>query len=419
MQPVKLVIPGQFWDTQIYAGRLYAFTEDGAVVTVNWDRLVEQFPIEDRLRVPFEWAFQHSNSLYLDSSMRDLDVRRLLVSKFGELAERKLVCDVDRLSEVVISRQDSPFPFPHSDTTIYKEHCYTVSQDGVFSASCNKKTKYGLSTKVKKHWDGSVFAVAASYDHLALAAGDDGLFEQGLDYSPGRREPRSIVSRPCTTCSWVFHSIYGASLDFGGFLADYNRERRATVHQNVQADESGRWLRGIVGADEIFHEKGYSWAAQDKICLSNNGKVKVAAYTPREDHRIKQLGEFELGEPRHGRILNGAVALFGTVIEYDDLMAVIESDESTWVTREEVVSWRVFPRSRHYENQLHVIFDDRLEILSFNNDYFVDQTSKLSGITFINYDRGFLASGRGGTNSGLVSVEENNTDLRRLPEPEE
>ncbi len=41
--------------------------------------------------------------------------------------------------------------------------------------------------------------------------------------------------------------------------------------------------------------------------------------------------------------------------------------------------WRVFPRSDHYSNQLHIIYDDRLEIVSFVHDYFVDQSSKLSG----------------------------------------
>ena len=37
------------------------------------------------------------------------------------------------------------------------------------------------------------------------------------------------------------------------------------------------------------------------------------------------------------------------------------------------------PALEHYSNQLHIIYDDRLEIISFVHDYFVDQTSKLSG----------------------------------------
>ena len=37
-------------------------------------------------------------------------------------------------------------------------------------------------------------------------------------------------------------------------------------------------------------------------------------------------------------------------------------------------------RSKQYENQLHVVYEDRLEIFSFNHDYFINQKSKLSGI---------------------------------------
>lgn len=46
---------------------------------------------------------------------------------------------------------------------------------------------------------------------------------------------------------------------------------------------------------------------------------------------------------------------------------------------EEVVKWRVYPRSIQYTNQLHVIYNDRMEILSFNDDYFENQEKKLFG----------------------------------------
>jgi hypothetical protein len=36
----------------------------------------------------------------------------------------------------------------------------------------------------------------------------------------------------------------------------------------------------------------------------------------------------------------------------------------------------------NYENHLHVILDDRIEIYSFNHDYFLDQEEKNIGIQF-------------------------------------
>lgn len=73
--------------------------------------------------------------------------------------------------------------------------------------------------------------------------------------------------------------------------------------------------------------------------------------------------------------------MFGTVVELDSSLMVICSDEEILNVCNEPVSWRVFPRSRHYENHLHVIHDNRLEVLSFNHDYLIDQQAKVSGIS--------------------------------------
>ena len=67
--------------------------------------------------------------------------------------------------------------------------------------------------------------------------------------------------------------------------------------------------------------------------------------------------------------MSAKVALFGTVVEFDSGLVVLTSDGNRHRVAGEPVSWRVFPRSRHYEDHLHVIYDDRLEVHSFNHDY--------------------------------------------------
>jgi hypothetical protein len=78
-------------------------------------------------------------------------------------------------------------------------------------------------------------------------------------------------------------------------------------------------------------------------------------------------------------ILTAATAPFGAVIEQINQLTVIASNGEEYVFPGELVHWRVFPRSRHYSNQLHLIYEDRLEIVSFVHDYFQDQQSKLAG----------------------------------------
>jgi hypothetical protein len=67
------------------------------------------------------------------------------------------------------------------------------------------------------------------------------------------------------------------------------------------------------------------------------------------------------------------------IIELERALLVILSTGEQIVVPGEPVNWKIFPRSRFYENQLHVAYGDRFEIYSFNQDYFVDQAAKTIG----------------------------------------
>ncbi len=144
-----------------------------------------------------------------------------------------------------------------------------------------------------------------------------------------------------------------------------------------------REFEEIVSADRIFDSPGYAWGCKDKVCQSSNGSIHVAKYTPwAEDahDRFQRLADLELNAG-YGPVISAALATFGTVIEFEDGLVVLRSDDEHTVIRGEPVNWRVFPRSKHYANHLHIIYDDRLEVWSFNHDYFLDQTKKRLGIT--------------------------------------
>ena len=81
-----------------------------------------------------------------------------------------------------------------------------------------------------------------------------------------------------------------------------------------------------------------------------------------------------------GDVVSANVAPFGTVIECDNSLVIALSNGESMTIEGEPVRWRVFPRSTNFTNQLHIIYDDRIEILSFVHDYFVNQKEKLAGI---------------------------------------
>ena len=83
-----------------------------------------------------------------------------------------------------------------------------------------------------------------------------------------------------------------------------------------------------------------------------------------------------------GKIIKGGNAYFGTIIECENAIVVLTGEKEFFNIPGSATRWRVYPRSFNYENHLHVIKDDRLEIYSFNNDYFRDQYDKNFGIRF-------------------------------------
>ena len=396
MSPVKLTIPGQYWDAQIYQGRLYLFSIDGSILTLNWDNLIRDMQIDNPLKLALKCAFMRGDYLYRVARtgiFHDEEFKAIMNRRFSALADLPLVVEEKEIERVLLGQQDNLFPFPHTDSTIYYQHLYVTSQSGVFSSGCSGRTKYPVSTRINKRWDCPVLALSASYNCLALAAGGEGLWEYPLRPNNSFATSPSIhnlAEQHCNECQWAFYSIYGSSAKGPGFLAAY--------HKKYVQDEGHREFHGLISEEEIFSDSEepvgtYSWAAQDKICQTANGSIRVAKYQPWDKETpIRFLGRLPL--ERHGEaIVSAKVAMFGTVVELDSSLIVISSNGGLLSIDGEPVSWRVFPRSRHYENHLHIIYDDRLEILSFNHDYLIDQQKKISGISGqVEYDRSYFDS---------------------------
>jgi hypothetical protein len=370
---------------------------DGSIRTVNWDRLIQNWPIEERLHLALTCAFHRSDYLYgnrWDLLFSDPEILPVIRAKFSDLAEQPLIVDTHALDGATIGVQNNPFPFPHTDSTIYKRRLYVSDQLGVFGASCDARggrLRYPVSTRPTKIWDAEALSIAANYDTLALAGGEEGLFEVALTSSSrpwdeelyedeAYAEPSALSSMDCNRCGWNYYSICASSNSGPSYLVDFN----LFEYKRGPGFEGRREQRAVLKDEEIFGTHGYTWGRQEKIYQVINSTIKVARYSPWETDerlRIETIDQEVFSHPK-GEPITAGVSLFGTVIEWDEGLQVITSNaESIWIPGEPV-NWRVFPRSKHYENQLHVLYEDRLEIFSFNHDYFVDQEKKKFGLKF-------------------------------------
>lgn len=384
MQPIILTIPGEYWDSQIYAGRLYLFQANGSIRTLDWDRTIERWNIGEDQRLALECAFLRGQYLYgkhWERVFGDREVSKVIWDKFKRLASEDLEISRQRLSNVTIKVQDNRLPFPHADSAVYEKKLYVISREGLYTANVNKQNVNPVSTRHNQLWDCPGYSMSISYSTIALSTGIEGLFELSLSSTHSDRvnrdsDPfRNVYERHSSQCNWNYHSIFSSSSLGSGCLIEYENKF------NESDDQRSRDFIGYHYDENLFNTPGYSWGLKDKIYHIHNGTIDVLKYSPyREDpsERIELLDHVTISSWK-GEVISAGASFFGTIIECEQAIIIIPSKGAPITIRGEPVRWRVFPRSTDYTNQLHIIYDDHMKIYSFNHDYLVDQTDKTIG----------------------------------------
>lgn len=397
MRSVKITIAGAYWDSQIYSGELLLFDGDGAIHRIEWrdviDGIAEKNPdVQTAIRV----AFSDSDLFY------NQKVRKILCDPQIEAPIKLQLSSLAKLSmsatkqdwHVYWRTEDTPFDFLPTDTEVYYNHILAGGNEGLFSVPRSGVATGRLFAKrTTKHHDAGILQVRASdrYTAVAAAAGEDGLFEFAFrrDEDDVLDEKRQLAKRSCSSCDWAFQSVMGWTAG-NAFLASFRQQKDPNTRRST------RTFDRIIETTEMFDEPhlsgsrgGFTWGSREKVYRISERGVEVATYLPVPPREKKgkakaaprlfnQRGSLKLDFDATSAIATGT-APFGTVLEFDDRLVVLRSDGAVDQFLGEPVHWRVFPRSEHYSNQLHIIYDDRLEIVSFVHDYFVDQSSKLSG----------------------------------------
>jgi len=205
------------------------------------------------------------------------------------------------------------------------------------------------------------------------------LFQQKFELGNKEKGPQKLVlvsGEHCTACKWTDFNIYATSHVHKSFFASFKK-----IQNTDNQRKHIRQFEKIIPANDIFHGGGFSWGVEDKLYIYRNQGIDAIRYSSKKDGTpvFEPIGRLPL-DAWKGEVVSAEVAPFGTVIECENAIIVIQSNNEVFTIPGEPVNWRVFSKSHYYTNQLHIIYEDRLEIFSFYNDYFVDQENKISGI---------------------------------------
>jgi len=401
MQPIKITIKGDFYDCQIYRGRLYLWTFDGDLKVYNWNKLVQSFIKTDSDKIAMTFCFLDGNYLYKSSLIelfKDIDFKKLLLDKFKRIEDSVFQLTEKQLEKYLFGQQETPTGILPTDTEIYNNKLYFIHEQGLFSGSAHRarSEKFPVSSKPSKIWDCNLLSIKANkYPQLALSGGSEGLFElnmaSNLPSNLDRVEHKSpifhISEKHSSFSNYSYLNIYNTSLVENSFLAMFKWN---ITKDNNQREKPLRDFDTLIDYQEIFKTKNeghfVSWGIEDKLYKIIEGGFEIIKYNnnankDKGEEIFTRLNTINLGVWK-GNIINGGSAYFGNIVECEDDLVVIQSNGKILTIPGPITRWRVYPRSMNYENHLHVILDDRIEIYSFNHDYFLSQQEKEIGIQF-------------------------------------
>lgn len=403
MQPVKITIYGDYIDCQIYRGRLYLWTFDGKLKVYKWYDLVNSLPKSERDILTLKFCFLDGNYLYkteLVELFEDADFKPILLNKFSKAANQIYELTARQADSFLFGEQDCPNNSLPTDTEIYSSKLYYINEDGLFTSTAHRDNKkYPVSSKSIKLWDCNLLSIKANkYPQLALSGGSEGLYELNMSTEFGNRwnkkDPVQISNKHSSFANYTFWSIYNSSLIDKSYMAlfDLNKNPETAPHSLYDINKSNfkREYKELINETKIFeitrNENYLSWGVDDKIYRATDSGFEIVRFN---NNPSKEKGE-KLFSPIQkvnlhswkGKVIGGGSSYFGTIVECENALVVMLSNGESTTIEGPITRWRIYPRSLNYQNHLHVIKDDRIEIYSFNQDYFLNQDEKLLGTEY-------------------------------------
>jgi len=392
MQPLKITLLGNYYDCQLYRGRLYLWTFDGDLCIYDWNQIIDTIIGRGEDWLTYRYGYKDGRYLYGSKTKQlfeDEEFKQIVMRRYDQTLGRKCVITEEEIIECLIGKQQATLPI---DTEIYNSTLYYATDKGLFCATAHRpmSEKYKVSTKPRKLWDARVLNITANdYPQIAVSAGSEGLYEfrpsaQNLETVLQEIKPQlyKVSERFSLFSNYVYESIYSSSLNGKSYVSmfRFDRDSQESYHRvfDKYLDEK-EFTSGAMKEKEVL-----SWGIRDKVYQVSEKKLRVLRFDKwreyGQDNRLIELAEMDMD--MRSRLIRGGAASFGNVLEFEDYILVLQSDDTQYVIPGEATRWRVYPRSINYVNQLHVIQDDRVEFYSFNHDSQVDQQAKMNGIEY-------------------------------------
>lgn len=376
MRDLSISIEGSWWDTLLYKGKLHGFTPEGDWAIYDWDAITSDLEasVEAAARPALHFSFRASNAIKSGALSREA-----VAESFERVPNQEYSISAKQLGSYLITKSDASAAFPSTSMNMHYDRMIVSSQNGVHVEYVTSEAPGNHS--LKKLSSVATRQIAPAYGKVACASGDAGLRQLDLHleegFKPKESDGEELNEESCDACDWMYQNISALSYNGSSFLARFKRTGKS-FHPSVEAAtadeadgneveelefEGNSDLSAGIVDEETDTARTISWGSHDKIYRVSGNKLKAFRFLASGQRPM--LGDVLLpGDARE--IVSVRSALFGVVIEFDEAVVVIKGDGTRIDLDGEPVNISSFARSRRYENQLHLITEERIHVMSFN-----------------------------------------------------
>lgn len=331
----KLIIDGHFHDFQLYSGKFYLWTNKKELNVYNWNKWMKQLADIDR---PIYLEPQPTEQLYVT------------IEELTPFLER------------TISFNESIY-----DCAIVNHVLYYSDYSGFYRYSLMKNDAQKVQI-----WEQPVYSISLSAKgRMALSAGEAGLFEYLLSsyyYDENNRQKKTRVYQVnpyfASKAIWDHHDLiqYGENPTDPTYLTRFNEQKGqlhiidvfpATQLSENSTNQVQEYLLplslnppsmkdGLLFSFEMDHQK----VKKDSLYRSTSVRLMIKLPTVLEHQQDST--DFLLVIP--------ASPYFKVVFQNDLLVKI---------PNQEIKKFRIYNRTRHYRNQLHILQNDSLILYLF------------------------------------------------------
>ncbi|MGE6433223.1 hypothetical protein [Shewanella baltica] len=372
MAQLNINIAGDFIDSFIYSGVLFTVDTDGRLCSYSWNNLVERY----FSRYP---EYSYIKSKILDCRDRKNkpiteDITLNFEKSFLEKNQKGTCCDLNVWS---------------TDLDVKDNILYISSERGLETLPFLEEWDNGKVMKFNELvplWkEAKVFGLSTgSWGRTILAAGNNGALEimnndveQLKKIGFSRKTEKIINNSVCLDCEWNSNSTL-AILEglgnkmiylFNNVASDSTFKNKGTKKRTSKTkepnEESIKKITDILSRETVQDiskvEFQNSWFEGSELYATGEGN---------KEHMFKNNKWMELSDctlDLNSTIISKVKKInSGRFIETDSDELFRVNDRREYLLSDDYTSWRVFPRSKNYQDRIHIVNDDYLQIKIFD-----------------------------------------------------